>query len=167
MWKYVFHDWQKEAAEHGWRATDMDRAIQITKILLLLIFVILFVSCVVTELYIFQPFRSQENIVTEPPSEKSVQPLFNNEEEMIERIQQIVKKGGNLNRGLDEKGQTLLHIAASSGYNTAVKLLIENGANLNVVDAEGMRAVERAFLQRQTETWMLLYDYGGRIKLTN
>ena len=167
MWKYVFHDWQKEAAEHGWRATDMDRAIQITKIILLLMLVLLFVSYVASQFHIHQPFRSQENIATEPTSEKSGQPLFNNEEEMIERIQQVVMKGGDLNRGLDEKGQTLLHIAASSGYNKAVKLLIENGANLNAVDADGMRPVERAFLESQTETWLLLEDYGDRIKSTN
>ncbi len=129
MWKYVFHDWQKEAAEHGWRATDMDRAVQITKILLLLMLVLIFVACVASQFHIFQPFRSQENIATEPPSEKSAQPLFNSEAEIIERIQQVVKKGGNLNRGLDEKEQALLHIAASSGYNKAVELLIENGAN--------------------------------------
>ncbi len=168
MWKYLFQNWQKEPQERWQYWAEADKGILAFKIATFIIALLAMLFCLWMSAYHFRAVLSHDEILSRKPQhERLAQPLFNSEAEIIERIQQVVKKGGDLNRGLDEKGQTLLHIAASSGYNKAVKLLIENGANLNAVDADGMRPVERAFLESQTETWLLLEGYGGRIKPTN
>jgi hypothetical protein len=160
MWKYLLQNWQKEAEE-----TDVHTGIWAIKIGLFLIGMLV---CVLFTVYTRRDLLCRDQTLPRTPQhEDSVQPLFKSERELIDTALKTIKEEGDLNVRLDEKGRTLLHIAASSGYNKAVKLLIENGADVNPVDVDGISPVGSAFLQGQNETLMLLYDYGGKIKLKN
>lgn len=166
MWKYLVLK-NEDGTEDRWHyMADANRGLQIIRTILFIIWGIVIVLAIAMYVYDRKDafHSSLDDTITLSQTEAELRPLFNNEAEMIERIDQIVKEGGDLNGGLDDKGQTFLHIAASSGYNDAVELLFKNGANFNAIDADGISPVERAYLQRHSETWMLIYEHGGRIK---
>lgn len=166
MWKYIVLK-KEDGTEDRWRyMADANRSLHLIRTILFIIWGIATFLIIATYVYDHKDaFHStSDDTITLSQSGAEIQPLFNNEAEMIGRIDQIVKDGGDLNAGLDEKGQTLLHIAASSGYNDAIKLLFKNGAKPNAIDADGISPIERAFLQRHIETWALIYEHGGKIK---
>lgn len=58
----------------------------------------------------------------------------------LDLVQQMIKKSKNLNEQ-DEKGSTALAIAAASGADFSVKMLLDAGANPDIIDENGESAI--------------------------
>src|SRR6266700_1255295 len=54
----------------------------------------------------------------------------------MEDIRRYLKNGGDVNQR-SENNDTLLHLAASNGYEEIAKLLLAHGADLNAQDLQG------------------------------
>lgn len=46
-------------------------------------------------------------------------------------LQHVIRSGGNVN-AVDERGRTVLHIAASTGHVEITRVLLESGADVNI-----------------------------------
>ncbi|MBN8828099.1 MAG: ankyrin repeat domain-containing protein [Sphingobacteriia bacterium] len=60
-----------------------------------------------------------------------------------ERILRLITKEGNINQ-IDSKGRTVLHLACKDGNIKLVSLLLELGADINIVDSKGCKAIDYA-----------------------
>lgn len=60
-----------------------------------------------------------------------------------------------------------IHIAALSGHTSAVKLLLDNGALVDAVDAQGRTSLSYACEMGQTETLLALLSGGCCINLAD
>lgn len=60
-----------------------------------------------------------------------------------------------------EKGYTPLLIAATKGYTTIVRLLLEYGANPNMKTFDGITALHNAVYEKQIDIVKLLLEYGA------
>jgi ankyrin repeat protein len=59
---------------------------------------------------------------------------------------------------LDRRGQTALHLAAASGHEDAVRMLIEKGANPTVKDRSGRTPADLARVFGKAGMLALLYS---------
>lgn len=82
----------------------------------------------------------------------------------------ISNSGKNLNKsrsldvnGQDYDGRTALHIAASVGNVEAVKILVENGANVNVLDCWGGRPLDDAIRKKAVQCIYELKNHGAMV----
>jgi ankyrin repeat protein len=60
-------------------------------------------------------------------------------------LEALLSKDPDLVNAVDENGRTPLHMAAATGQEEAVRLLLQRGADVNAADAAGMSAVDFAF----------------------
>ena len=68
---------------------------------------------------------------------------FRNEQQCIDSAKRLLAAGANINAQRDN-GQTSVHGAALWGWNTFVQFLADNGANLQVADHDGIKALDLA-----------------------
>lgn len=68
---------------------------------------------------------------------------FRNEQQCIDSAKRLLAAGANINAQRDN-GQTSVHGAALWGWNTFVQFLADNGANLQVADHDGIKALDVA-----------------------
>ena len=68
---------------------------------------------------------------------------------------------------LDERQDSPLHRAASLGRTAIAKILIDNGANVNVQNREGNTPLHLALEDEQQEVAFLLYEKGADPKILN
>jgi ankyrin repeat protein len=68
---------------------------------------------------------------------------FRNEQQCIDAAKLLLAAGANVNATRDN-GQTALHGAALWGWNAFVQFLADNGADLQVADRDGMKALDVA-----------------------
>lgn len=68
---------------------------------------------------------------------------YKTEAQAVESARLLLAAGADVNAH-DKLGQTALHGAAFQGWNKLVKVLVENGADLRAVDAQGKSAVDAA-----------------------
>ena len=79
----------------------------------------------------------------------------------MEGLQTLIRHGAGLNSADREHGDTPLLLACRLGRFEAAKLLLENGAGINGVNADGMTALHLAVREKQPETVKLLLERGA------
>jgi len=86
---------------------------------------------------------------------------FGTEKEFLAAIERIIKKGGDINAEQNRNKKTLLHLAAKKGYVKAVKLLLDNNADVNVREVMEATPLHLAVLEDKVETVRVLIAYGA------
>lgn len=66
-----------------------------------------------------------------------------------------------------QKGRTALHIAAASGNEDIISILIENGSILNAKDKRGDRPLHVATSGKHPRVVLLLLQKGAHVNVTN
>ncbi|CAH9058596.1 unnamed protein product [Cuscuta europaea] len=77
-------------------------------------------------------------------------------------LDELLKSGMDANIR-DSKGKTLLHIAASKGYEECVRVLHKHGCNIHLKDVEGNTALWDAITANQHSTFSILYQWASSI----
>ena len=76
-------------------------------------------------------------------------------------IENIIKSGANVNSNSEyERDRTLLMEAAKAGRVDVIKLLLQNGADINTTNLSGNTALDIAISHRQTEAALFLIKSG-------
>lgn len=88
-------------------------------------------------------------------------------ENNIYRIKQLLEIGVDINKKEDKTGWTALIYAARNGNKAIVQLLIENQADLNIVDNVGNTALMRAIYRSYDEIAELLIVKGADLNIIN
>ena len=81
-----------------------------------------------------------------------------------QKVIRFIESGGNVNRGIDEKGWTWLHRAADENEVEAIGLLIEAGANVNARENHGLTPLHYAAFRNAVEAIESLVKAGADIK---
>ncbi len=79
----------------------------------------------------------------------------------LKDFKSILERGVIPSRTCNED-RTLLMYLAGDGYTEAVRLLLDNGFDVNAVDLHGETAVDHAIYRHRKETLQLLFGRGGR-----
>ena len=82
-----------------------------------------------------------------------------------EATQNIQRKSTNELDLKDKDGETLLHKAATQGNDTQIKELIEQGANLNILNLAGQTPLQVAISKLKASTVKLLIDFGANCSI--
>ncbi|MBG0858600.1 MAG: ankyrin repeat domain-containing protein [Bacteroidales bacterium] len=61
----------------------------------------------------------------------------------------------------DQRGLTALHIAAQQGFTDAARILLENGALVNMRTISGFTALDYALANRHDQIVNILKQYGA------
>ena len=80
----------------------------------------------------------------------------------IQGVQELIANGIDVNECLEDQ-LTALHLAAGNGYNEIMKLLIYNGAQIDVKDKNGCLPIHYAALLNRIESVKLLIENGTNI----
>jgi len=86
------------------------------------------------------------------------------EQKLIAKVEAIIKQGTNIDAVQNPNKQTLLHIAAKSGYAEAVKLLLDNNANIDSRDLLGGTPLHRAVQNGHVDVVKILIENGADIE---
>lgn len=79
-------------------------------------------------------------------------------------MERIKRMGMTIDSAVDEKGHTLLHLAASRGATEIVRALIGLGANVNTTDKDGLTPLHVAVTGRERiEAVQAILDAGAQI----
>ena len=84
----------------------------------------------------------------------------------VPAVRALLKSGVGVNDIVDEWKSTALHHAAGWGHPAAVEILIEAGADLNMIDSRGATPLGTACFEGQTTVLMLLINAGADVNLT-
>jgi hypothetical protein len=85
----------------------------------------------------------------------------------IDGVRFFSKAGPSVINQRNKGGATSLHIASREGNFEIVKVLIENGANVNIVDNEGWSPLMRASLAGKEDIVDILLKNGAKAQLLN
>ncbi len=83
------------------------------------------------------------------------------EEKFIATIESIIEKGEDINAKQNRNKRTLLHLAAKKGYAKAVKLLLDNNADVNAREVMDATPLHLAILEDKVEIVQILITYGA------
>src|SRR3989304_985827 len=83
------------------------------------------------------------------------------EEEFIAAIKSIIEKGEDINAAHNHNKKTLLHLAAKKGYAKAVKLLLDNNADVNAREVMDATPLHLAILEDKVEIVQMLITHGA------
>ena len=95
------------------------------------------------------------------PDKPSISLYLAIEREDINQIERHIFWGSDLNK-TNIDGQTPLHVAATQGSYIVVKLLVEKGADPDIVDREGLTPLGRAALNGRTQIIEYLIGHGAK-----
>lgn len=90
---------------------------------------------------------------------------FKNSVESI--ISFLLKQDSNLETGNVEKGDTLLHVAASNGLINLIGILLNSGHKLNVQDKEGDTPLIKACQKNELDAVKQLLKHGADLSIVN
>src|SRR5688572_15280502 len=76
----------------------------------------------------------------------------------LELTETLLRKGGSVN-ARDKQGGSLLMLAASRERAGIVRLLLENGADVSIVNSEGVNALYCATVYRNYKSVLMLLDH--------
>ena len=79
------------------------------------------------------------------------------------KVEKLVKSGVNINVHSPNSKRTPLHLAASRGKADIAKILVENGANLEIKNADGKTALHIAIDSSKAEVIKYLHSKGAKI----
>jgi ankyrin repeat protein len=96
-----------------------------------------------------------------PEERPKAERKMDTEEEFITSIKSIIEKGEDINAEQNRNKRTLLHLAAKKGYAKAVKLLLDNNADINARDVMDATPLELAMLEDKIEIVHILITYGA------
>jgi hypothetical protein len=85
----------------------------------------------------------------------------------IDGVRFFSKAGASIINQRNKGGATSLHIACREGNFEIVKILIDNGANVNIVDNEGWSPLMRASLAGKQDIVEILLKNGAKAQLLN
>ncbi|WP_275096790.1 ankyrin repeat domain-containing protein [Sedimenticola hydrogenitrophicus] len=79
----------------------------------------------------------------------------------INQIERHILWGSDINQ-LNINGEAPLHVSATQGNYIAIKLLVENGADINLPDKNGISALGRAVISGRTQIAEYLFMQGAQ-----
>lgn len=82
----------------------------------------------------------------------------------LERVQELIDAGADVNDTTDSMGRTILIHALSKGA-AVVEVLLEAGIDVNARDNFGRTALSYAMIERDDEVFNLLLEYGANVAL--
>jgi len=126
----------------------------------LLILLIVIIIGLVIYFMVFSTIFKAESPLIKPQTTKKVV----TEQKLIAKAEKIIKQGTNIDAVQNPNRQTLLHIAAGSGYAKAVKLLLDNNANIDARDLLGGTPLHRAVQNGHVDVAKILIEYGADIE---
>ena len=85
----------------------------------------------------------------------------------LSKMEVLLKHGADVEKALNKKGQTPLFNAIRSGKYSAVKLLIDNGANVSIKDFNGDYPIHIAVQYEDIEVIDLLLEHGAKLDVSN
>lgn len=78
-----------------------------------------------------------------------------------EEVNKLIEAGANINLLNDEVGESPIHVATEKGNVDILKILIENGAHLDMLTRPGYSAAHLAVFSNKLEALKLLLDNGA------
>eukprot|EP00092_Neocalanus_flemingeri_P050457 GFUD01058328.1.p1 GENE.GFUD01058328.1~~GFUD01058328.1.p1 ORF type:complete len:178 (+),score=60.57 GFUD01058328.1:116-649(+) len=81
------------------------------------------------------------------------------------KVREALEEGAEINAAVNNKGSTSLHLASCEGHVEVVKLLINCGADINLVDRSGWSALDRAVWAGRTGVCRLLLGKGASVDI--
>ena len=84
-----------------------------------------------------------------------------------EELRTLIKRNKFLVKESDEHGRTLLYLACKSGFYDMVKMLLQNGADINNVQRDGSTSLHAAAFFGQPLVVGLLLEYGAKTDIKN
>ena len=94
------------------------------------------------------------------------EPFIFNKEQFMQDIEQLVREGGDVDKGNQATGVKPLNIAVTFGHKKAVEFLLSNGANPDITDLSGFTALHSAVMEGRLEIARLLIDAGSNPNAT-
>lgn len=82
--------------------------------------------------------------------------------EGVDRLNFVLKNGGNIEQKSEKKGMTLLSAACHEGNMELVKALVESKADVNAKDNSGHTPLYHSMKTMNTELISYIYENGGR-----
>ena len=122
-------------------------------LILLIVIVIGFLIYFLMSSAIFKSESPEER----PRAEKKI----DTEEKFVAAIEHAINKGEDINAEQNRNKRTLLHMAAKKGYAKAVKMLLDNQADINVRDVMDATPLHDAVLEDKVEIVRILIAYGA------
>jgi len=129
-------------------------------LVLLVVVVIGLVIYFIVSSTIFKP----ESLSRKPQTAKMADAKVGTEQEFIAKAEKLIEQGTNIDTRQNQYEQTLLHIAAKSGYAEAVKLLLNNNAKVNSRDSLNGTPLHRAVQNGHVDVAKILIEYGADIE---
>lgn len=98
--------------------------------------------------------------IFEPHEQKKV---LDENQRLIAKINRTIANGEDINAEQNAFKSTFLHIACKKGDVDSIRLLVNNGANLNCVDLVGNTPLHHAVIDNNLEIAQLLLDYSADV----
>ncbi len=88
-------------------------------------------------------------------------------EDDLASLERLLAEGTNINASKGKYKTTILMEAAVRGNLKVIKLLLDKGANIDMVDQDGWTALMGATVQGRTEPVRLLLEHGADVNAKN
>lgn len=83
----------------------------------------------------------------------------------LNKVKEIINSNKDLINSMNDKGKTLLHIAAKYGYYDICKFLVDSGIDVNILDNHDDNAIVKAIQRGHANIVQLLVDNNSNIDI--